>query len=103
MFDRGMKRSIIFLLVILLVTCIMMAPTEGFKPPPRTKQVINVDTLNKMNSATKKAEKAAKKAESDIKQDAKKATTATKPPTKSVSTTTTKPVSKPTTITTRPA
>ena len=37
MFDRGMIRSIIFLLVILLVTCIMMAPmTEGFLGMPRT-------------------------------------------------------------------
>jgi hypothetical protein len=89
MFDRGMIRSIIFLLVILLVTCVMMAPTEGFLGMPNlNKKVNSTDVQNKIT-----------KAQNALKRDAKNAAelAATRPATTTTTTT------QPTTVTTRPA
>ena len=86
MFNRGMTRSIIFLLVILLVVCLMMAPMEdGFLgQPKRNKEQCNQDCQN-----------AIKKAQNELKRDLKKAK-------KLDATMTTKPVSTTnTTITTK--
>lgn len=68
-----------FLLVILLVTCVMMVPNkmEGFKPPPINKSVKSVTELGKETIAAKvaaaKAAEAAKVAAEAAKKAAAKA------------------------------
>ena len=65
MFDKGMMKAIMFLLVILLVTCVMMVPSrvDGFLGMPKlNKPVYSVMELGNMQKAENEKKAAEKKA-----------------------------------------
>ncbi len=102
MFDKGILRAMIFLLVILLITCILIEPPlDGFLgQPKRNKEQCNIDCQN----AKKKAENAAK-AEAKAKEAKAKAAkeAKTKAATQPVRQQSTQPVRQPSpTVTQKP-
>jgi hypothetical protein len=64
MFDKGIIRSMMFLLVILIVACMLAQETrDGFLGQPKlNKKVLNIDNQNVIRKAENVAKAAAKKA-----------------------------------------
>ncbi len=64
MFDKGIIRSMMFLLVILIVACMLAQETrDGFLGQPKlNKKVININTQYKIRKAENVAKAAATKA-----------------------------------------